>query len=120
MTQTAKICSASMFLAAAAVVAMPVIAAAPAGRAGGGAASSAMNATMKPKVFPPVPEDPIERPEFVNKPHPITKSITSATAMVIREQRDGSMLGLATDVIASVPAATRTGQESTAVFVPKQ
>jgi hypothetical protein len=60
-----------------------------------------------PKTFPALPADPIERAEFASKAKPITKSITSATAMMVVESLSGSELGVTADVIATVVAGSR-------------
>src|SRR5205823_985925 len=114
-------------LTVAVALVVPTFAAAPAPsgvRAAAPAATppAALSASLAqpPKVFPPIPDDPIERPEFRNTPHVLTKSITAATAMMIREQSNGTMIGMTSDIIATVPAETRTGRVSTATFVAKQ
>src|SRR4051794_6997167 len=108
------------FVAAALIAACSIVSVS--GQTAGGTAgrSAVTGGVPAAKEFPPVPADPVERPDFQNTAHPITKSVVTATAMMIREQRDGSMIGMTSDVIATVPPETRNGKVSTAVFVPKQ
>ncbi len=73
-----------------------------------------------PSSFPAEPEDPIERSEFQNKAHPVAKSLTSATAMMIQRTPDGSEIGLVSEVNAAVAAGSRQGKDAKAVFVSKQ
>ena len=83
---------------------------------GPGATQPAVDALAFPMPAP----DPIERPEFQKRPHPITKAVTSATAMMVRIANDGSMLGMTSDIIASVPAESRSSAVSVANLVTKQ
>ena len=83
---------------------------------GSGATQPAVDALAFPMPAP----DPIERPEFQKRPHPITKAVTSATAMMVRIANDGSMLGMTSDIIASVPAESRSSAVSVANLVTKQ
>ncbi len=64
------------------------------------------------------PADPsvIERPEFQNFPKPLIKSIASVTALVVRTSDDGETTGFSTDIIANVPAQSRTGDTAGAGF----
>jgi hypothetical protein len=73
-----------------------------------------------PSSFAAEPDDPIERGEYLNKAHPISKNITSATAMMIQMGPDGSEYGSASAVNAAVAAGSRQGKDGKAVFVSKQ
>lgn len=53
--------------------------------------------------------DPIERPEFRDRPKQIEKDLTSITSMMVRINDDGSAIGFASDII-----ATATGERSRA------
>ncbi|HEY4328519.1 MAG TPA: S16 family serine protease [Phycisphaerae bacterium] len=60
-----------------------------------------------PGSFPAETADSIDRADFQNKAHPVSKSVASATAMMIQMAPDGSEIGITSDVIANVAAGSR-------------
>ena len=60
--------------------------------------------------------DAIERPEFQSKAKPLIKNVSSVTAMMIVTNRDGEMLGMTSDIIATVNPSSRGGKVAGAGF----
>ncbi len=71
-----------------------------------------------PLVLAPVAKpDAIERPQFLTNPKPLLKNVTSVTAMAVSMSEDGEEHGFSTDIIATVPAVSRTSGKSGVGFV---
>jgi hypothetical protein len=64
--------------------------------------------------------DPIERPEYRRNAHPIERSETAATSMMVEVADDGSMLGLTSVITAAVSPESRSGAAGSARFVESQ
>jgi hypothetical protein len=67
-------------------------------------------------IPPPTGPDPIERPQFRDRPKALVKGLTSVTSMMVLVSPDGQATGLTSDIIATVPAASRREDKAGAGF----
>ncbi|MCL2640987.1 MAG: hypothetical protein FWD53_09100, partial [Phycisphaerales bacterium] len=71
------------------------------------AIGAALKTASVPEPDPPANSNVIERPEFLDNAKPLLRSIASVTSMVVETAADGEMLGLTSDIIATVPGESR-------------
>lgn len=62
-------------------------------------------------------KDPIERPEYRDKPKQIEKNLTSITSMMVRINDDGSAIGFANDIIATATGDRRRVHDGSAHII---
>src|SRR5438309_2255831 len=65
-----------------------------------------------PPLAPPAHPAALERPEFRDRPKPLAKSIASVTSMMVEYTANGDIVGLTSDIIATVPAESRRGAKA--------
>jgi hypothetical protein len=65
----------------------------------------------------PADPDTIEIPQFRDKPKRLMKNVTAVTSMMVHLGDDGLATGLTSDIIATVPALSRSGKTAGVGFI---
>jgi hypothetical protein len=69
-------------------------------------------AALDPASLPAGDPDAIDRPYWQNKPKRLVKNLASVTSLMVRIADDGQATGFTSDIIATVPAQSRTAKKS--------